>query len=107
MGYLVKGYINNLSIKNNEIIIPDIPKPNINKKAKGAKNIYKEILRVCCNGMYTNAKILNIDNQTFIAYLDNLEKEELICKKSNEKDGASTLNYIATVKGTNLFKNKK
>ena len=99
--YIEKGYIYDLSLKNNEIILPDIPKPYTQHNARNVNSIYNAILYACNNKLYLNADILKIDKQDFITYIFELEKTGYIARKNqNINDMETTLNYIPTKKGT-------
>ena len=72
--YIVKGYIFNLSIENNNIIIPNINKPYIKKwKKDNIHNIDKIILSSLEKVCYTNYKIIGITEEQFYERLKVLE----------------------------------
>lgn len=93
--YISKGYIYGLAIDNNEIIIPDIPKPYIKKKPKTVIDQDNYILTAMNKGWYVNAKIMGIDQDKFEERLNALIKANKIFPKSSDSiDYSSTLDFV-------------
>lgn len=83
--YISKGYIYGLAIENNEIIIPDIPKPYVKPKPKTVAEYDKYILTSMNKECYVNAKIMGIDQERFAERLEALIKADKIFPKDEEK----------------------
>ena len=94
--YIIKGYIYGLTIENNEIIIPNIPKPYIiRKKLKTTSEYDRYILMAMDKGGYVNAKIMNIEQNIFAERLDALIRANKIYPKDNvEIDQTSNLSFV-------------
>ena len=97
--YISKGYIYGLAIENNEIVIPDIPKPYIKPKPKTVVEYDKYILTAMNKECYVNAKIMGIDQDKFEERLKALVKSKKIFPKSdNSMDYSSNLDFILSSK---------
>lgn len=107
--YIEKGLIDNLSCKNNILILPDIPKPYIIKNGsnKTVEDAYRHILKACNKKQYIDCFLLNISEEEFVTYRDSLVAEKLLEKIKNAKVGTSNMGYIITQKGINAINTKK
>ena len=85
LSYILKGYIYNLTIENNEIVIPNIPKPHIKRKPKTVAAQDNYILTAMNKEEYVNAKIMGIDQDKFEERLKALIKADKIFPKDEEK----------------------
>lgn len=95
LSYILKGYIYNLTIENNEIVIPNIPKPHIRRKPKTVAEQDNYILTAMNKEEYVNAKIMGIDQDKFAKRLEALIKSKKIFSQSdNSIDYSSNLKFI-------------
>ena len=95
LNYILKGYIYNLSIENNEIVFPDVLKPYIAKKPKTIAEYDKYILTAMNKGLYVNAKIMDIEQDIFAERLDALIKANKIYPRTNTKvDQTTNLSFV-------------
>ncbi len=100
LDYIYHGYIPNLAIENNCLVLPDLPKLHIlHGKAKTSSSIYRTILVVCNRCEYINANIFGITEDCFKSHLEVLEKNECIVYESQDVDYTSTNGWILTPKG--------
>ena len=106
--YLVKGFIYDISIENDQLILPDINKPLIvSENFKSiSPNIYREMLKACRDDKYINSKILKIDNDKFNAHIRQLVNEGHLIVESDIRDGTN-IGYQITTKGMDFLKSKK
>ncbi len=107
LNYISDGLINNISIVNNEIIIPDISKPlYVPKTAKRtAVNVYKNILKACDRGMYIDSlfmKNIGISREEFKAYINELVEKGILRKTDKYVDDYSNVGFILTMEGKNI-----
>lgn len=105
--YISKGYIYNLSIinndVNNEISIPDIPKPYIRKKPSTIPDKDRYILKSLEKELYINATIMGINQNQFEERLKELLRVQKITKRKQDIcDYTSNLNFILAP-NTNKF----
>ena len=99
LNYILEGYIYGLSIENNEIVIPNIPKPHIKRKPKTVAEQDNYILAAMNKEEYVNAKIMDIDQDKFEERLKALVKSKKIFPKSdNSIDYSSNLDFILSSK---------
>lgn len=95
LSYILKGYIYNLTIENNEIVIPNIPKPHIKRKPKTVAEQDNYILTAMNKEEYVNAKIMGIDQDKFAKRLEALIKSKKIFPKNdNSVDYSSNLDFV-------------
>ena len=95
LSYILKGYIYNLTIENNEIVIPNIPKPHIKRKPKTVTEQDNYILTAMNKEEYVNAKIMGIDQDKFAKRLEALIKSKKIFPQSdNSIDYSSNLKFV-------------
>ena len=93
--YIGKGYIYNLAIENNEIVIPNIPKPHIKRKPKTVAEHDNYILTAMNKEEYVNAKIMNIEQNKFMERLQALIKaNKIFSKNENVSDFSSNIGFI-------------
>ena len=86
LSYVLNGYIYGLTIENNEIIIPNIPKPHVKPKPKTVIEYDKYILTAMNKECYVNAKIMGISQEKFKERLESLIKANKIFPKDDEKN---------------------
>lgn len=99
LNYILEGYIYGLAIENNEIVIPNIPKPHIKRKPKTVAEQDKYILTAMNKEEYVNAKIMDIDQEKFAERLEALIKSKKIFPKSdNSIDYSSNLDFVLSSK---------
>lgn len=97
--YILKGYIYNLTIENNEIVIPNIPKPHIKRNPKTVAEQDNYILTAMNKEEYVNAKIMGIDQDKFAKRLEALIKSKKIFPKNdNSVDYSSNLDFVLSSK---------
>lgn len=97
--YILKGYIYNLTIENNEIVIPNIPKPHIKRNPKTVDEQDNYILTDMNKEEYVNAKIMGIDQDKFAKRLEALIKSKKIFPKNdNSVDYSSNLDFVLSSK---------
>ena len=93
--YILKGYIYNLSIEANEIMIPNIPKPYVKRKPKTIAEYDTYILNAMNRDGYVNAKIIGLDQEKFTERLIALIKENRIFPKDETvADYSSNLPFV-------------
>ena len=93
--YIAKGYIINSQTENNQVILPDIPKPNTKMRPKKETSIDKAILKTLDQRMYISYPILGITQEHFAERLKALEKSNCIFKRDeNCNDYSTNLNFI-------------
>ena len=85
LSYVLNGYIYGLTIENNEIIIPNIPKPHVKSKPKTVTEYDRYILMAMNKECYVNAKIMGINQEKFKERLESLIKANKIFPKDEEK----------------------
>lgn len=99
LSYILKGYIYDLSIENNEIIFPKIPKPHIKGKPKTINEYDNYILTAMNKGCYVNAKIMGIDQDKFAERIDALIKSKRIFPKDEKSiDYLSNISFVLSPK---------
>lgn len=99
LNYILEGYIYGLSIENNEIVIPNIPKPHIKRKPKTVAKQDNYILTAMNKEEYVNAKIMGIDQDKFAKRLEALMKSKKIFPKNdNSVDYSSNLDFVLSSK---------
>lgn len=99
LNYILEGYIYGLSIENNEIVIPHIPKPYVKRKPKTINEYDNYILTAMNKGCYVNAKIMGIDKDKFAERLEALIKSKKIFPKNdNSVDSSSNLDFVLSYK---------
>ena len=95
LSYILKGYIYNLTIENNEIVIPNIPKPHIKRKPKTIAEQDNYILTAMNKEEYVNAKIMGIDQEKFAERLQALiTANKIFSKNENVSDFSSNIGFI-------------
>lgn len=93
--YINKGYIYGISVKNNKIIIPDIPKPYVKRKPKTVKGQDNYIISALNNGCYVNADIMDLSPDKFKERLLALIKSKRIYpRKGSSVDYSSSLDFV-------------
>lgn len=101
--YILKGYIYNLSIEDNAVQIPNIPKPYVHTKPKTIQQKDNYILTAMNKGLYVNAKIMGLDQEKFMERLIALIKSNRIFPKDETvMDYFSNLPFVLS---SNLEKN--
>lgn len=106
--YLDNGIIANVSVTDNIVNIPDIPKPLIpayNAKITKEK-VVRYILKALNSFMYIDYKILFIEAEQFSAIMKQMEKNGYIEKTSDNADYLSTIGFISTENGDKINANK-
>lgn len=103
--WICEGLINNISLKENKLILPDIPKPRIVRKniEITAEKAYKEILEACNKNEYIDAYLLRISEDQFVNYITILKQNGLL----NGYGIDSNIGYSITTKGIDFIKSKK
>lgn len=93
--YIAKEYIMNLKVDNNQVMLPDIPKPYTKTKPKNEQSIDGVILKTLNERMYVSYPILGITPEHFEERLKALEKINCIYKRDeNCNDYSTTLNFV-------------
>ncbi len=94
LNYIEKKYIIGISVNDDEIIIPQIPKPHVKRKPKKIRDIDKYICDTLNYGRYTNYRIVGVKKEIFEERLIELTKAELIVQKNpSNPEHETTLNY--------------
>lgn len=93
LDYIEKKYIIGISVNDDEIIIPQIPKPYVKRKPKTIKEIDKYICDTLNHGGYTNYRIIGIEKDKFKERLFELMESNTIKQKTDVNDYETTLNY--------------
>lgn len=97
IGYICNNYIIGISVENDELNIPDIPKPYVRKKPKKVADMDKYIQNALNHDGYTNYKIMGIDRDKFKERLDALLQKDIIQKRNGiDPDYNSTLDFVLT-----------
>ena len=95
LNYIEKKYIIGISVKDDEIVIPDIPKPYIKRKPKTVGNVDKYIRDTLNHNGYANYRIIGIDDKVFRERLNEMTAENIIKQRNRENtDYETTLNYM-------------
>ena len=109
LDYIYKGYIPGIECKDNRLMVPDLPKPyvkavnqKLNQEAK-----YRVILKICNAGEYIDAHLLNITDEQFEAYINQLEKAGCLEKGTPSADSHSSLGWLITPAGVKMFSEGK
>ncbi len=101
--YIYKGLIPNLSIINNEIVLPDLPKPNITrKKLNKAHKIDEYLCETLSNLQYSNYIIADIEPAHFKERLEALIVSGKIFKNVDNPDYTSTSDFSITSKSNTV-----
>ncbi len=102
--YIKKGYIVGLSTENNQIILPDIPKPHIVGKGKklSQSTMIKNILKACDNMEYISAYILGLTEEQFELIMTELVEQGYLKGKSTLN--GSNMGYRITMKASEYNK---
>lgn len=85
LGYILKGYIYGLSVVNNEIQLPEIPKPYVVRKPKTINQQDNYILNAMNKEYYVNAKIMDINQEKFRERLVALMSAKKISPKNPDE----------------------
>ena len=109
LGYLADGLIDPISIADNQIILPDIPKPKKIKSnsKRNSANIYRWILEACFKNEYISASLIGISTDTFDNHLQQLVREQYLIIHDNSHHNSSNISCQITQKGINELKTKK
>lgn len=107
LNYIIDGLIDNISIENNEIIIPDISKPLCIPKStkRTTANVYKNIIKACSKGMYIDSffmKSIGIGRDEFKAYINELVEKGVLRKTDKYVDDYSNVGFVLTMEGENI-----
>ena len=104
--YIYNGYILNLSIEENEIIVPNISKPYIIKgKINTIMKLDYSILKSLESIQYFNYKIAGVTDDLFKERLLILEEEKKIYRKTDTPNFASNIDFaIASLQTDDLKK---
>lgn len=95
LDYIGKRYIIGISIVDDEIIIPSIPKPYVKKKPKTIKDIDNYICEALNHEGYANYRILDIEKEKFEERLRALTDSNMIKQRNPaNQDYKTTLNYM-------------
>ncbi len=101
--YIYKGYIPGLSIVNNEIVLPELPKPNTTRKKLNKADIIDDYLCETLSKLqYSNYLIANIAPDDFKDRLEALNKSGIILKKVDNPDYTSTLDFYLSSKSKSI-----
>ena len=93
--YLLQGYLFDLKIINNVIIIPDIQKPYIKKvKDNNIRAIDENIIAALEKNNYTNYVIMNIEPKLFIERIKVLEKDKKIYSSVTNPNYEETKDFV-------------
>lgn len=106
--YLAKGFIYDLSIENDQLILPDIKRPKIipKNRRKVLSNICQWILESLEEREYINAKIIGINLAEFTGCMEQLIADGLICRGECVRVGTN-IGYRLTIKGIERLHPKK
>lgn len=95
LSYIEKKYIIGISVENDEIIVPSIPKPYIKRKPKTVSDVDKYIRNTLDHNGYANYRIIGIEDKVFKERLQELTNANLIKQRDPENsDYQTTLNYM-------------
>ncbi|MBE6687552.1 MAG: hypothetical protein E7591_10055 [Ruminococcaceae bacterium] len=95
--YICKGYIYGLQIEDDEVLIPNIPKPYVTKQPKTTQSIDKYILKTMEKCCYVNPKIMNISKEKFEERLRALlEADKIFVVDKTKEDFSTNLNFALT-----------
>ncbi|MBQ7266727.1 MAG: hypothetical protein IJS61_11640 [Firmicutes bacterium] len=103
--HIEKGEIGNLCICNNQIILPDIPKPYFQKN-NTTIDVYRTILTAAKKNLYLDNLILHIPLDAFRAYVYNLIDSGYFKKINPTTEILSSQDYIITLKISKTFNSK-
>lgn len=108
--YIANGWIKDISINDNQIIIPDMPKPYKIKSnpKRTASNIYKYILLACDSGEYIDSNFmskLNVTPGEFKLCINELLDKKIIRKNEDYKNDYSNIGFTLTLDGIDIAKN--
>lgn len=104
MDYILKRYLFGLSIENDEIYVPDIPKPHVKTKPKCVSEQDKYILEAMNKGRYVNANILGVEQEKFKERLEALVRANKIYPKcSDAVDYTSNLGFVLSSSDKKTF----
>lgn len=108
LGYLADGLIYDITIRENQLLLPDIEKPKIVSKNRRGQGRYISdwMLNACESGMYVNAAILGISEDRFNGSLRQLEEDGYIVRMSATRT-ATNVGYLITEKGKDRLHHKK
>ena len=106
--YIANDFIYDLSIENDQLILPDINKPKIipKNRKRNVPNIYHWILQACENREYINAKIIGIGYGEFMDRIDQLVTDGFLFQKEDVKAGTN-IGYRLTAAGIERLNPKK
>ena len=97
--YILKGYIYNLVVEDNLIMIPSIPKPYVKRKPKTVAEYDTYILNAMNRNEYVNAKIMGISQDKFEERLKALTKSMKIFPQNEKQiDYSSNIGFILSSK---------
>lgn len=95
LGYIEKKYIIGISVKDDEIVIPSIPKPYIKRKPKTVDDMDKYIREALNHNCYANYRIMGIEKNTFKERLNEMTAANIIKQRyPDNTDFETTLNYM-------------
>ena len=102
--YILKGYIYNLLVEDNVIMIPSIPKPYVKRKPKTIAEYDTYILNAMNKNEYVNAKIMGISQEKFEERLNALIKAiKIFSQSEGYVDYSSNIGFIlAPEEGKNI-----
>lgn len=100
------GYINDVTVENHILLLPDIPKPLLIKKnVKLDENKrYRYILRACNENLYIDEYILKVNVEHFEILITQLITNNYL---SGNFNGKNNLNCVITPKGIEYSNSKK
>jgi hypothetical protein len=91
--WVCRGYIDGISISENQLIFPDIPTPHIIGKNVNvtSERAYKEILKACQAEEYIDACLLRIDKERFEVYMTALKQAGYLIGENNSSNMGCTI----------------
>ena len=105
--YLRDGFLNHISVENNEIIIPDISKPiRVSPTAKKTTlNIYKYIIKACKYSNYVDSFLLRGIGETpgnFKTHINLLVEKNILRHTEEYVDDTSNIGFTLTPDGEKI-----
>lgn len=108
--YIYNGYIEDLTVTDNKVYLPDIPRPYLSRlkdQKNTADKICSAILKAYNNQMFLNPCLLSISREKFDFFLCQLEKSGYIDVCDPKADKGSFLRYAITPLGITMVKSSK
>lgn len=106
--YLTKGFIYDIYIEDEKLVLPEIKKPKVISKnqKRNTSNYYKWILQACDKNEYINAKLMGIDDEIFNSCINQLEKSGFIDKTQTATMGTN-VGYVITMAGVERLRSMR